>query len=97
MGIEEMYPSAFGTFLGDFVHRDFKKRCVDGIVPLGLVARRVQEDERSTRRHSCFYIGLHGREWLKSLDLFKVESVVLAKAVLLMSLSPPYPTGTTGD
>ena len=48
---------------------------------------RTKEDERSTRRHSRFYIGLHGQEWLKSLDIFKIESE------LLMSLSPqklPY-------
>ena len=48
---------------------------------------RTKEDERSTRRHSRFYIGLHGREWLESLDIFKVDSE------LLMSLSPqklPY-------
>jgi len=49
---------------------------------------RTKEDERSTRRHSRFYIVLHGQEWLESLDIFKVESVVLAKLVLLMSLSP---------
>jgi hypothetical protein len=48
---------------------------------------RTKEDERSTRRHSRFYIGLHGKEWLESLDIFKLESE------LLMSLSPqklPY-------
>jgi hypothetical protein len=48
---------------------------------------RTKEDKRSTRRHSRFYIGLHGKEWIESLDIFKVESE------LLMSLSPqklPY-------
>jgi len=43
---------------------------------------RIKEDERATRRHSRFYIGLHGKEWLESLDIFRVESE------LLMSLSP---------
>ena len=49
---------------------------------------RTTEKGRSTRRHSRFYIGLNGRDWTKSLEFFSVESVVLAKRVLLMSLSP---------
>jgi hypothetical protein len=43
---------------------------------------RTKEENRSTRRHSRFYIGLHGREWLESMHIFKLESE------LLMSLSP---------
>jgi len=48
---------------------------------------RIKEDTRNTRRHSRFYRGLHGKEWLEYLDIFKVESD------LLISLSPlklPY-------
>jgi hypothetical protein len=43
---------------------------------------RTTEEGRNTRRHSRFYIGLHGKEWLESMEVFKVESE------LLMSLSP---------
>ena len=43
---------------------------------------RTKEAKRTKRRHSNFYIGLHGREWIESLDYFYQETYVL------MSLSP---------
>ena len=43
---------------------------------------RTRETNRSTRRHSRFYLGLYGKNWVDSMDIFKVESE------LLMSLSP---------
>jgi hypothetical protein len=43
---------------------------------------RTQEPNRSIRRHSRFYLGLHGKDWVESIDMFSKESE------LLMSLSP---------
>jgi hypothetical protein len=43
---------------------------------------RVKEKNRSTRRHSDFYLGLNGKDWLLSWELLSVE--VLA----LIGLSP---------
>jgi len=43
---------------------------------------RTQEPNRSTRRHSRFYLGLHGKDWIDSIDIFSIESE------LLISLSP---------
>lgn len=48
---------------------------------------RVKEKRRNQRRHSSFYIGLHGYAWVESLDLFREQTAQL------MSLSPhkrPY-------
>lgn len=48
---------------------------------------RVKEKRRAQRRHSSFYIGLHGYAWVESLDLFSEQTAKL------MSLSPhklPY-------
>ncbi|WP_242060511.1 hypothetical protein [Aerosakkonema funiforme] len=48
---------------------------------------RVKEKRRTQRRHSSFYIGLHGYAWVESLDLFCEQTAQL------MSLSPhklPY-------
>ncbi|NES23498.1 MAG: hypothetical protein F6K41_32415 [Symploca sp. SIO3E6] len=43
---------------------------------------RVKEKNRYVKRHSYFYIGLHGKDWVESLDFF--EKI----AESLMSLSP---------
>lgn len=43
---------------------------------------RTKEKERSTKRHSDFYLGLHGKDWLTALEYFVVESQ------LLMLLAP---------
>lgn len=43
---------------------------------------RPKEAKRQTRRHSRFYLGLHGRDWLDSLDIFAEE------VEELLSLSP---------
>jgi hypothetical protein len=43
---------------------------------------RPTEAKRQTRRHSRFYLGLHGRDWLDSLDIFAKE------VEELLSLSP---------
>jgi len=48
---------------------------------------RVKEPKRTKRRHSSFYIGLHGESWLESLKIFANETKQL------MALSPhklPY-------
>ena len=48
---------------------------------------RVKETKRIQRRHSSFYIGIHGYAWVESLKLFHEQTD------LLMSLSPhkrPY-------
>jgi hypothetical protein len=50
-------------------------------------ACRVKEKSRIQRRHSSFYIGVHGYDWIESLKLFSEQTD------LLMSLSPhkrPY-------
>ena len=43
---------------------------------------RVRKNSKMKRRHSNFYIGLHGKDWVDSCDLFAVESQAL------MQLSP---------
>jgi hypothetical protein len=43
---------------------------------------RPQEAQRSTRRHSRFYLGLHGRDWVDSIKIFSEE------VQELLSLSP---------
>ncbi|MEG4937567.1 hypothetical protein QUB07_30705 [Microcoleus sp. F8-C5] len=43
---------------------------------------RPKEAKRQTRRHSRFYLGLHGQDWLDSLDIFAQE------VEELVSLSP---------
>jgi hypothetical protein len=43
---------------------------------------RVKEKKRIQRRHSNFYIGIHGYAWLESLKLFQEQTIQL------MSLSP---------
>ncbi|MGK7953864.1 MAG: IS4 family transposase [Crocosphaera sp.] len=43
---------------------------------------RVRKNKKMRRRHSNFYIGLHGKDWVDSCDLFAVESQAL------MQLSP---------
>jgi hypothetical protein len=43
---------------------------------------RPQEAQRSTRRHSRFYLGLHGRDWVDSSKIFSEE------VQELLSLSP---------
>ena len=43
---------------------------------------RVRKNKKMRRRHSNFYIGLHGKDWVESCDLFTVE------AQALMQLSP---------
>ncbi len=43
---------------------------------------RVRKNQKMRRRHSNFYIGLHGKDWVESCDLFAVESLAL------MQLSP---------
>ncbi|HBW87682.1 MAG TPA: hypothetical protein DEG17_02005 [Cyanobacteria bacterium UBA11149] len=48
---------------------------------------RVKEKQRIYRRHSSFYIGIHGYAWIESLKLFHEQTTQL------MSLSPhkrPY-------
>lgn len=48
---------------------------------------RVKEKRRTQRRHSSFYIGMHGYAWVESLTLFNEQTAQL------MSLSPhkrPY-------
>ncbi len=35
---------------------------------------RVKEPRRQERRHSSFYIGLHGRSWVESLEFFAQET-----------------------
>jgi hypothetical protein len=45
-------------------------------------AGRVRKNKKMPRRHSNFYIGLHGKDWVDSCDLFAVESQAL------MQLSP---------
>lgn len=66
MGIEEMF-------------RDFKK---GGYNLEANYLGRPTEAKRQTRRHSRFYLGLHGRDWLDSLDIFAKE------VEELLSLSP---------
>lgn len=34
---------------------------------------RLKENKRQIRRHSCFYLGLHGKDWLESLELFALQ------------------------
>ncbi len=43
---------------------------------------RVRKNQKMRRRHSNFYIGLHGKDWVDSCDLFAIESQAL------MQLSP---------
>jgi hypothetical protein len=43
---------------------------------------RVRKNKKMQRRHSNFYIGLHGKDWVDSCDFFAVESQAL------MQLSP---------
>jgi hypothetical protein len=43
---------------------------------------RVKKNKIMQRRHSNFYIGLHGKDWVDSCQLFSVESQAL------MQLSP---------
>ena len=43
---------------------------------------RVRKNKKIQRRHSNFYIGLHGKDWVDSCDLLDVESRAL------MQLSP---------
>ncbi len=43
---------------------------------------RVKKNKKIQRRHSNFYIGLHGKDWVESCELFTVESQAL------MQLSP---------
>ena len=43
---------------------------------------RVKKNKKIRRRHSNFYIGLHGKDWAESCELFAVESQAL------MQLSP---------
>jgi hypothetical protein len=43
---------------------------------------RVRKNQKMQRRHSNFYIGLHGKDWVDSCDLFAIESQAL------MQLSP---------
>ena len=43
---------------------------------------RVKKNKKIQRRHSNFYIGLHGKDWVESCELFAVESQAL------MQLSP---------
>ena len=40
---------------------------------------RVREKGRTERRHSNFYIGLHGQAWVESLELFAIETQELMK------------------
>ncbi len=35
---------------------------------------RVREKGRTERRHSNFYLGLHGQAWVESLQLFAQET-----------------------
>ncbi|GBF87266.1 IS4 family transposase [Aphanothece sacrum] len=35
---------------------------------------RVRKNKKMRRRHSNFYIGLHGKDWVDSCDLFTVEA-----------------------
>jgi hypothetical protein len=54
---------------------------------VALYVGRTQEPLRQTRRHSRFYLGLYGRDWLDSLSLF------IQEVEKLLSLSPqkhPY-------
>lgn len=34
---------------------------------------RVKEKHRSFRRHSDFYLGLHGKDWIDCLETFSFE------------------------
>jgi hypothetical protein len=43
---------------------------------------RVKQNKRMQRRHSNFYIDLHGKDWVESCELFAVEFQAL------MQLSP---------
>ncbi|WP_035798635.1 hypothetical protein [Crocosphaera chwakensis] len=43
---------------------------------------RVRKNKKMRRRHSNFYIGLHGKDWVVNCDLFAVESQAL------MQISP---------
>ncbi|EAZ92543.1 transposase, partial [Crocosphaera chwakensis] len=43
---------------------------------------RVRKNQKMQRRHSNFYIGIHGKDWVDSCDLLAVESQAL------MQLSP---------
>lgn len=43
---------------------------------------RVKEKGRNTRRHSDFYLGLHGQAWIDSLSILTIQSQAL------MDLSP---------
>jgi hypothetical protein len=38
---------------------------------------RVKKKERSTRRHSNFYFGLNGKDWLLSWELLSAEVLAL--------------------
>jgi hypothetical protein len=38
---------------------------------------RVKEKNRFSRRHSDFYLGLNGKDWLLSWQLFSVEAQAL--------------------
>ncbi len=38
---------------------------------------RVRKNKKMQRRHSNFYIGLYGKDWVDSYDLFAVESQAL--------------------
>ena len=38
---------------------------------------RIREKNRSLRRHSNFYLGLSGKDWVNSLQLFSVEAQAL--------------------
>ncbi len=40
---------------------------------------RVTEKDRPQKRHSNFYIGLHGQAWVESLQLFAIETQELMK------------------
>jgi hypothetical protein len=40
---------------------------------------RVKEKNRIQKRHSDFYLGLQGKSWVESLQLFAVESEELMK------------------
>ena len=38
---------------------------------------RGPEKGRTKKRHSNFYIGLHGQAWVESLQLFQIETQAL--------------------
>lgn len=41
---------------------------------------RVKKNKKIQRRHSNFYIGLHGKDWVESCELFAVESQALMQS-----------------